>query len=114
MKDVVIGKETATFNFTFESSGDVSESFKNGTYDSKYNAKLVIRNDDMKIYDSEKFEVNVGEGNDPFQYIAEDKNVSALYNTTQIIYITLELYDDEDMLFCEYSFVGAADGFIKG
>lgn len=114
LKDIVVDSGNTTFNFTFVSNRDLSEFFKNGFYQTEYDARLTIALDKNQVlYTSDLFKVEVKEGNDLFVFKLDDDSISGIFDTSNVVYISLQIYNAATELFAEYNFVGAGNSFIK-
>lgn len=110
--DITIDEDTL-FNFKFVTEKNLSHFFEFGFYDRMYHAILSLTTDnDNIIYQSEFFNIDADEGNGAFSLKVEGDEVRGLFNSPEILYITLEVYDSEHLMFSQYNFVGAANSFV--
>lgn len=112
LNEVTIGEDTL-FSFNFVTDKNVSHLFEFGFYDHQYDAIFSISlDDDVELYRSELTSIDADQGNGTFGWSVAGSEASDLFSTSDIIYIRLEVYDNDQELFTQYSFVGAANTFI--
>ena len=114
LTEVILDSKEVIFNFNFNSNRNVAELFRLEFYEKKYNVELNVADENHHIiFESERFDANIGDGNDPFQYASRDEELMSIFKTEAIIYITLNFYNSEDELFIQYNFVGSAHNFVN-